>query len=182
MEFIDIPEVNNSFIVIPQRYTDHRGHFQEHYNSEKYQYRISSCQQVSFSVSKKNTLRGIHTTPYGKLVQCLRGRVVDYVIDLRPSSSTYLKWESVVLSEYTSKQVYIPPFCGHAFFSCEDDSLLVYCQEGVFNPQREMNVNPFDDKLSIVWPDAENYIMSDQDRIAPNEKEARKMWEERNKM
>ena len=52
------------------------------------------------------------------------------MVDLREESPTYLKWKAVELSENDAKQVYIPPRCGHGFFCKEDNSLLVYCQEG----------------------------------------------------
>ena len=180
MEFTDIIDVEGSFTTNPQRYEDHRGFFQEHYNCSKYRGRVKVCQQISYSLSNKNVLRGIHTAPYGKLVQCVRGKIIDYVIDMRPSSPTYKKWKAVELEESIPRQLYIPPFCGHAFFSTEDNSLLVYCQEGCFDSQKEMNINPFDPELAIEWPECEEYIISDQDRNAPSEKQGRIEWEKRN--
>jgi hypothetical protein len=44
---------------------------------------------------------------------------------------------------------------------------------------KQMNVNPFDPKINITWPESE-YIISDQDSLAPYEEEARKLWHERN--
>ena len=117
MLFTDLPEVNGAFTVIPQRYQDNRGFFQEGYNSDKYEGKIKACSQLSFSKSKKNVIRGMHCAQYGKLVQCLQGSVIDYMVDLRPESSTYLKWTSVQLSADSPKQVYIPPRCGHGIFA-----------------------------------------------------------------
>jgi len=183
MLFVDLPQVNDAFIAIPQRYQDNRGFFQEGYNSDKYEGKVKGCCQLSFSKSKKNVIRGMHCAQYGKLVQCLQGSVIDYMVDLRPESTTYLKWTSVQLSADCPKQVYIPPRCGHGIFSQEDDSLLVYCQEGTFNEPKEMNVNPFDPKINIIWSglsESEKYIISEQDSLAPFVDDAQKMWNERN--
>ena len=173
MLFSDIEEVQGAFIVLPKRYNDHRGYFQEHFNSETYKDKVKSCQQVSFSKSNKNVIRGLHCSQYGKLVQCLQGSIVDHVVDLRPDSPTYLKWAAIELSYDVPKQVYIPPGCGHGFYSKEDNSLVVYCQEGIFNSPTEMNVNPFDPKINISWP-GNNHIISEQDKNSPYIDEARK--------
>jgi len=183
MLFIDIKEVEGAFVVIPKRYQDERGFFQEGYNSKTYEGKVATCQQISFSKSKKNVIRGMHCAQYSKLVQCVQGSVFDYMVDLRPESKTYLQWAVVELSADSPKQVYVPPRCGHGIFSQKDDSLLIYCQGGTFDGPREMNVNPFDPKINIKWPElsfGQHYIISDQDSLAPYEEEARKLWNGRN--
>ena len=52
MLFIDIKEVEGAFIVIPKRYHDGRGFFQEGYNSKTYENKVDACHQISFSKSK----------------------------------------------------------------------------------------------------------------------------------
>lgn len=180
MIFTNIEEVQDAFIITPQRYHDQRGYFQEHFNSETYN--NISCQQISFSKSNKNVIRGIHCAQYGKLVQCVQGAIIDFVVDLRPESPTYLKWKSVELSHDCAKQVYIPPRCGHAIFSLEDDSLIVYCQGGVFDKDKEMNVNPFDPTINITWLELtkQDYVISNQDKFAPYVDAARSLWNTRN--
>jgi len=50
-------------------------------------------EQTSFSHSKKNVIRGLHCARYGKLVQCIRGHLLDVFVDLREDSPTFLKLE-----------------------------------------------------------------------------------------
>ena len=49
------------------------------------------------------TLRGFHylATPHAesKTISCLRGRIYDVVVDLRPDSATYMKWLSFELND-----------------------------------------------------------------------------------
>eukprot|EP01126_Amoeba_proteus_P066307 TRINITY_DN9565_c0_g2_i1.p1 TRINITY_DN9565_c0_g2~~TRINITY_DN9565_c0_g2_i1.p1 ORF type:complete len:108 (-),score=23.06 TRINITY_DN9565_c0_g2_i1:36-359(-) len=107
------------------------------------------------------------------------------MVDFREDSPSYLKWEAIVLDgeNQPPQQVFIPGGCGHGILSREEGSLLVYGQEGVYDPKREMNVNPFDPVLGILWPQpcGSEYIISDQDQNAPPLQVAKKLWQERNK-
>jgi len=130
-------------------------------------------------------IRGLHCSRYGKLVQCLRGKLLDVFVDLREDSPTYLKCASVLLDENEAKQVFIPGGCGHGFFSYENNTLMLYAQEGTFNPPLEMNVNYADPKLKVVWPAPVNggqHVISQKDKDAPMFDEALQQFKERNKM
>ena len=52
-----------------------------------------------YTMPQKGTFFGIHYTDekgqMSKLVSVVQGRGMDYVVDLRETSSTYLKWESI---------------------------------------------------------------------------------------
>ena len=48
----------------------------------------------------------------------------------------------MVLTEHNKKQVYVPPNCGHGFFTFEDDTCALYLQEGCFNPAKEACAPP----------------------------------------
>eukprot|EP01127_Copromyxa_protea_P020208 TRINITY_DN6719_c0_g1_i1.p1 TRINITY_DN6719_c0_g1~~TRINITY_DN6719_c0_g1_i1.p1 ORF type:complete len:188 (+),score=25.57 TRINITY_DN6719_c0_g1_i1:13-576(+) len=178
-----IEQVEGAYIFTPPQYTDQRGFFQEHFNSVKYAGKVSEVKQISLSESHANVIRGIHCSQYGKLVQCIKGRIFDVVVDLRSESPTFMKWAMVELSADKSTQVFIPARCGHGFFAAEENSLVVYGQEGTYDPPTEMNVNPMDASLGINWPSpvqGGSYIISDQDRNAPGLEEAKKKWAERN--
>ena len=173
MQFIDL-KIKDALIILPQRYHDQRGYFQEHFNALKYKH--ITCKQISYSKSHQHVIRGLHTAQYGKLVQCIQGKITDVVVDLRPESETYLQWEAIDLCSDEAKQVYIPPRCGHGFYAHED-SIIVYCQEGTFDVSKEMNVNPFDPTIGITWPVCD-YIISEQDKNAPQESDARRMLDD----
>jgi len=180
-----VTELQGAFIVTPDRFHDERGFFQEHFNDERYQSVVKQCRQISFSHSKRNVIRGMHCSRYGKLVQCLRGKLLDVVIDLRVGSPTYLNCIRVELNESEAKQVFIPAGCGHGFFSYEDNTLMLYAQEGTFHPPTEMNVNYADPMLKIVWPDAiggegAKHLISAKDLAAPYFEDALKVFKERN--
>jgi len=133
---------------------DNRGFFKELYNLDRYNI---ECKQVNCSFSCKNTVRGIHVAPFGKLVICLQGKIFDVMVENN-------SWESVILSN--NKQVYIPPNCGHGFMALEN-SLVVYMQTGTYDPETETSINWRDKTLNIDWPLVDEYIVSEKDRNAP---------------
>jgi len=124
--------------------------------------------QISISTSKGKVFRGIHVSPYGKLISCLKGSMTDYVIDLRKSSRTFLMWTCVNLSEDDGTQVYIAKGCGHAFISGNVGCTVLYCQEGIFDSSKDLNVVWNDSTLNIQWDmDKEKkYTMSEKDENA----------------
>ena len=85
----------------------------------------------------QNVLRGIHISPYAKLLTCVRGAVYDVVIDVRPDSPTFLQWSAVHLTEENCRQLFIPPHCGHAFYSLQDKTTVVYSQVRVIIESNE---------------------------------------------
>lgn len=165
-------EVEDCFVLEGVRYHDERGFFTELFNetkSHEISEKLKPCKQVSLSCSKKDVLRGIHTSQYSKLVACLSGALVDFVIDLREGSPSYLKWISVELTPENGKQLYVPPGCGHMFVSLADNTMMCYIQSGTFNPPFEMEVNFADPQIGIKLPnpDVSIYTISEKDRKSP---------------
>ena len=163
------------------RYHDNRGFFQELHNETKLPDEAKACKQISVSHSKKNVWRGLHTARYAKLVSCVQGKVLDFCVDLREESPTYLQWASLELASDVPIQIFVPARCGHGFLALEEDSIVVYAQTGTFNGPHEMDVNVQEPKFGIKLPVAfEDLVISDKDKNAPMLDEARKAWKERN--
>lgn len=161
-------EVNDCVIVHCDRYHDERGFFQELFEKDKYaqgqMQKFSAWQQANWSFSKENVLRGIHYANYSKLVTCIVGKIWDVVVDFRPTSSSFLKWTAVELSGDNSKQMYVPPGCGHGFYAHEN-AMVAYLQSGLFAKQSEYTVKYDDVDLGVTWP-GQNHIISDRDKSA----------------
>lgn len=115
---------------------------------------MPAFEQRMYHAKKAGTLYGIRfqnePRAQNKLVYCFRGRGIDYAVDLRKSSPTYLKWTCVELSAENNRQVYIPKGFGHAFLALEDNTCMVCCFD-----------EPYDDRFSrvLAWNDAEVGIL-----------------------
>lgn len=113
--------------------------------------------QANTSIShKKGTLRGLHyqLSPFGeaKTIRCVRGSIIDVYIDLRPESSTYLKWQTTKLSERNFKILYIPEGFAHGFQTLEDDTEVTYQVSQFYNPEAERGIRYNDPTFNIQWP------------------------------
>ena len=103
------------FILKQKNNIDRRGSLRETFNKKilKKNFVFEYC-----TTSKQNALRGFHFQhkfQQAKYVSVLKGRILDYVIDLRKNSKTFGKVFSIILSEQNSKSLYIPPGFAHGF-------------------------------------------------------------------
>ena len=145
--------VDGASVTTFDRFGDSRGYFNELYNETKYDESLQKeWKQVSFSSSQKHALRGLHCSPYGKFITCVRGAFYDVIADFREDSPTFGRWCGVLLTEHNKKQVYVPANCGHGFFTIEDNTCALYLQQGCFNPVNEKDNHPRDPLFDVAWP------------------------------
>lgn len=131
----------------------------------------AEVRQCSYASSQQNVLRGLHCSPYGKIVACVAGEMWDVVVDLRPASATYLQWDFVRLSPKARTRLYVPPNVGHGYLSMEDGTVTLYMKLGCYDKSKEIEVSALDPEIGIRWPaplaGAADYIMSRKDRSLP---------------
>jgi dTDP-4-dehydrorhamnose 3,5-epimerase len=159
---------NDVPVYTPSVYREYRGEIFTTYHSTKHPASqvIPSEANVHgrFSKSYKNVLRGLHYDDKTyKLVQALVGDIYLVVLDYRPHSPTFMKWESYVITEKTRDQVLIPPGFANGHYALTDCIFhynLFY--EGDYvdeNKQGVIKWNSFD----IEWP-TNNPILQKRDR------------------
>jgi len=116
------------------------------------------------------TVRGMHFQyqPHSeiKLVSCIRGKVLDVVVDIRSDSPTFLQWYGAVLSAENQRALLIPEGFAHGFQALTDKSELIYLHSSAYSPNDECGLNPCDPLLAIQWP-LEILDMSMRDRNHP---------------
>lgn len=123
-----------------------------------------------YSMPKEGTFFGIHyreeSSPMTKFVTVIKGRGLDYIIDLRKESPTYLQWESFELSEENALAVLIPAGFGHAFISLQNDTMQLYSVDRSGNEAYSKHINYKDQKIGLKLPVPISEI-SDYDLSAP---------------
>ena len=94
--------------------------------------------------SKKGTFRGLHyqNPPFGetKLIRCISGSVIDFALDLRKGSNTFLKVYKIELSAENKKTVLLPRGFAHGFITLEDNSDLLYFHDEFYNSEYENGI------------------------------------------
>ena len=164
--------IDGSWKIDFQRFDDNRGYFYESFKEEDFKTYIGrnfKIKQTNTSSSSKGSVRGIHFAmvppSQAKLVQCQRGSIRDYVIDIRVGSPTFGKFEVVELGENSASAVFIEEGLAHAFVALENHTVVTYYVSEKYNPEREKGINPFDKTLNVKWPDLE-LILSEKDKQA----------------
>ena len=168
-------------IIEPTLFGDERGYFMETYEKNDFE-EIGikgDFVQDNQSRSKKGVLRGLHFQKehtQAKLVRCIKGEVFDVAVDLRPGSSTYGKWEGVILSEDNKKMFYIPRGFAHGFLVLSEIAEFCYKVDNIYDHESEGGLKWNDEEVNIVWPKVEgmevsDYLTSEKDGLWPSLKE-----------
>ncbi|MGW7205772.1 dTDP-4-dehydrorhamnose 3,5-epimerase [Streptomyces sp. NPDC054837] len=171
--------IEGAWVLEPKVFPDERGSFHEWYRGEEFREATGydlSLAQANCSVSKRGVLRGVHfaDVPPGqaKYVTCVRGAVLDVVVDIRVGSPTFGSWEAVRLDDDTRHAVFLAEGLGHAFMALTDDATVVYLCSTGYAPGREHGVHPLDPQLAIAWPEGIEPVLSEKDDQAPSLAEA----------
>jgi dTDP-4-dehydrorhamnose 3,5-epimerase len=113
------------------------------------------------------TLRGMHFQvsphPETKLVRCVRGAIVDIIVDMRPDSPTRLQHVEVELTADNRRSLFVPPYFAHGFQTLVDDTEVFYQVSGAYTPSAERGLRYDDPDLGLTWPLPVS-VTSDKDR------------------
>ena len=156
-------------LIKPKIYDDNRGLFLETFNLNKFEKQTgfeTTFYQDNLSVSKKNVLRGLHfqkpPNAQGKLVQVIKGRVIDVAVDIRKNSPTYGAYFKVELNDINRYQLWIPRGFAHGFVALEDNTIFSYKCDNPYSQKDEMSLPWDDEDLAIEWG-VKNPILSKKD-------------------
>lgn len=166
--------IEGCHVVALELIADDRGFFARAFSTDELtQVGLDShISQMNLSRSEAaGTIRGIHwqKPPYeeAKFVRCIRGRVFDVCVDLRPESFTWGQWVGVELTAENRLALYIPPGCGHAYQTLEPGTEVLYSTSAPYVPDNECGARWDDPAFDIDWPLRENVILSPKDQAWP---------------
>ena len=120
-----------------------------------------------FTRSRKNVLRGLHgDSVTWKHITCVWGEIYLVVVDNRPDSINYLKWDSFIISERNHLSVLVPPNFVNAHLCLSEECLFHYTQSYPkdYVDWYEQDAMKWDDeRLKIEWP-IDNPILNWRDK------------------
>ena len=141
-------------LIIKQKNNiDNRGSLREIFNKKifkKNKFVFEYC-----TVSKANALRGFHFQyrfQQAKYVSVLKGKILDYVIDLRKNSKTFGKVFKIILSDKNCLSLFIPEGFAHAYYSYEKINIIYYKLSNYYKPKYENGIIWNDKDLKVKWP------------------------------
>jgi dTDP-4-dehydrorhamnose 3,5-epimerase len=105
---------------------------------------------------EQGTLRGLHlqAPPYAeaKTIRCIRGRMFDVAVDVRPDSSTFLGWLGHELSGDATLSLHVPAGCAHGYLTLEPDTAVEYIMSTPYHPPAAIGYRFDDAAFRIQWP------------------------------
>ena len=164
VEVIDsevFPEVK---ILKPDPWFDYRGEMWTFWEST---YDTPKEKISKFTRSRKDVLRGLHGDDVTwKHITCVWGEIYLVVVDNRPESENYLKWDSFIISERNHLSVLVPPGFANGHLCLSEECLFHYTQSYPEDyvdwfDQEEVKWN--DSQIAIDWP-IDNPILNWRDK------------------
>jgi dTDP-4-dehydrorhamnose 3,5-epimerase len=162
----DLP---GAYVIDLERREDERGFFARAWCEDEFRDHGLSTRVVQCNVSfnrTRGTLRGMHfqqaPNAEAKLVRCTTGAIHDVIIDLRPESSTYMRWLGAELTGENRRMLYVPEGFAHGYQTLSDDTETFYQVSEFYAPQAEGGVRWDDPAFGIEWP-LEVSLISEKD-------------------
>lgn len=162
--------IEGALIIEPRVFEDARGYFFESFSQREFDAKVGPVRFVQDNESKSSygVMRGLHfqVPPFAqsKLVRCVRGRVLDVVVDIRRGSPTYGQHVAVELSEDNHRQFFIPRGFAHGFAVLSEEAVFQYKCDEYYHPESEGGISILDSSLGIDWHiPAEHVILSEKD-------------------
>jgi dTDP-4-dehydrorhamnose 3,5-epimerase len=166
--------IEGGWIIKNTRHKDNRGWFSEWFKKSTFESELGisfNPIQLNISHSLQGVIRGIHYSiaekGQAKFVTVMSGEVDDYIIDIRPGSPTFGKWQRVRLSSKDGESVLLGSNLAHAFQCVSVEATVCYAVTAEFDSEMEKGINPFDPTLNIAWNDVSENLMSSKDIAAP---------------
>ena len=164
-----------AYVIDPRRFGDERGFFSEAWKpADALAAGIIHSfvrTNVSFSVPA-GTLRGLHAqageAAEAKLVRCIRGAIVDVIVDIRPDSPAYCQWIAVELTAENRQWLYVPAGFLHGFQTLVNDTEVLYQTSNIYAPEAEIGARYNDPAFNIIWPGPAEKTLSDKDTRWPD--------------
>jgi len=161
MDLINDVKILNGLI-----FSDNRGSLKKTFYQTKEFIELNfPIKEIWFTKSKKNVIRGMHLqlgdNPSSKLISVIKGEIIDVLIDLRPSSSTYLTIFSLNISSRSNTMLFIPAGVAHGYRAIKNDTIVMYTSNVEHNSSDDVGI--LWDSIDFNW-DISNPILSERDR------------------
>jgi dTDP-4-dehydrorhamnose 3,5-epimerase len=173
MTFIEL-ELPGLFLIEPVVHGDDRGAFRRHFCMAEFAAHGLAPTVVQGNISENvhaGTLRGIHyqVAPFAeaKTLSCLAGTIYDVTVDLRPASSTFLRWVSTELSAENRRSLHVPAGCANGWITLAPHTIIHYYMSEKFDPASARGIRYDDPRFDFRWPLAPT-VISDRDRTFPD--------------
>jgi len=151
--------IQGAWVVDLEPRSDHRGSFARAYCQREFAdhgIRFEIVQANLAFTAQAGVVRGLHyqEPPHDdqKLVRCVRGAVLDVIVDMRPASPTYRAVFAQRLDAVERRALFVPGGVAHGYQALEDGTEFLYMTDRLYVPGLELGVRYSDPHLGMPWP------------------------------
>jgi len=151
--------IHGAFFIDLEPREDHRGFFARSWCQKEFEEHGLNPGAVQINVGfsgVKGTVRGMHyqAAPYEevKVARCTMGAIYDVIIDLRPGSTTYKRWDAVELTADNRRMLYVPEGCAHGYQTLTDNAEMYYLTSRFYVAEHARGVRYDDPSFHVEWP------------------------------
>ena len=154
--------IKDVLIIQPKVFGDKRGYFLESFSQREFDEKVVPIigNKINFvqdneSMSSYGVMRGLHfqRPPFtqSKLVRCVKGAVLDVVVDIRKGSPTFGQHVAVELTEDNHTQFFVPRGFAHGFAVLSETAVFQYKCDEFYHPEADGGISILDTSLGIDW-------------------------------
>jgi len=161
-------------LIKPEVFKDNRGAFRRNFCAKELKengINFLVCQGNISENTAQYTMRGFHyqknPSSESKVLTPVSGGIYNVVIDLRPSSLTFLKWVALEISSIRRESLHVPAGCANAFLTTMANTVVQYYMGDYFKPVSYSGFRYNDPYFDVQWPHAPA-IISDRDAAFPD--------------
>jgi dTDP-4-dehydrorhamnose 3,5-epimerase len=161
--------LRGAYVVELDPHRDDRGFFARAFCVDEFERHGLNTAVVQANLSfnhEAGTVRGMHyqvaPATETKFIRCVRGAILDVIVDLRPDSPTYLEHIAVELDQENRRALFVPALFGHGYQTLAADSEVLYQVSAFYAPEYERGARYDDPAFGIEWPRPVS-VISDKD-------------------
>lgn len=173
MKFFE-QKIPGVWLIEPEPFVDHRGMFHREFCQREFHEKGIDNRISQTNISQNHavyTLRGFHyqVKPHeeSKTLSCISGSIFDIIVDLRPTSQTFLQWIALTLDTADGKSLHVPAGCANAYLTLEKNTSIHYFMSDFYTPGFDRGFRYNDPFFKFTWI-AQPLVISDKDQSYPD--------------
>ena len=159
MKFTPVPALPGVWLIDLEPREDERGFLARTFCEDEFAAHglVTRWPQCNLTLTRhRGAVRGMHfqaePQPEIKLIRCAAGAIHDVLVDVRPDSKTFGRWEAFELTAQSRRQLYVPGGYAHGFHSLGDNCEVFTHMTAAYVPMLARGLRHDDPVVGIQWP------------------------------
>lgn len=172
--FVQKTSITGLLVLKRPIHKDDRGFFREIFHKDELE-QVSGISfdgvQMNHAFSAPKVLRGIHAENWNKIICPVNGEVFVVIVDIRPDSSTFGKFEIFTMNDENRFALFVSKGLANSYCITGNTSVdYVYLVDTYYDGSDQRAIAFDDPTLNINWP-IKDPIISDRDKNNPKLKD-----------